>query len=73
MTTITTFGDRVARSREMRGWSQKEASAITGVSVTFISEIENDHREPGMAVLRALSAHYGVSLDWLVHGPRAEP
>jgi transcriptional regulator with XRE-family HTH domain len=63
-----TFGRRVADCRERRGWTQKKLADVAGVSVTFISELENDHRSPGAETLLRIADALGASLDYLVKG-----
>lgn len=69
-----TLGKRVAQMRDRRGWKQKELAEASGLSVTFISEIENDRRAPGTEALLRVAEALGTSLDYLVKGvTEAEP
>jgi transcriptional regulator with XRE-family HTH domain len=62
------LGRRIAGCRERRGWTQKKLADAADVSVTFISELENDHRSPGAETLLRLADALGASLDYLVKG-----
>ena len=64
----TSLGGRVRDCREKRGWTQKELASSAEISVTFLSELENNHRAPGAGVLLRLADALGVSLDYLVRG-----
>lgn len=63
-----TLGERIALLREERGWTQKQLAERAGVSVAFLSEIENDKRNPSTEVLLRISEALGASLDYLVTG-----
>jgi transcriptional regulator with XRE-family HTH domain len=67
------LGRRVAYCREQLGWTQKLLAEKAGLSVTFVSEIENDRRTPGTDALLALANALGSSLDYLVKGTSAAP
>lgn len=62
------MGRRVADCRERLGLTQKTLAERAGLSVTFLSEIENDRRVPGAEALLALANALGSSLDYLVKG-----
>lgn len=68
-----TLGRRVADCRDRLGWTQKMLAERAGLSVTFISEIENDRRAPGTDALLALADALGASLDYLVKGVADTP
>ena len=68
-----TLGRRVAECRDRRGWTQKYLADQAGLSVTFVSEIENDRRTPGTDALLRLADALGASLDYLVKGATAAP
>ena len=63
-----TLGRRVADCRERLGWTQKTLADKAALSITFVSEIENDRRAPGTEALRRLADALGASLDYLVKG-----
>ena len=67
------LGRRVADCREQLGWTQKTLAEKAALSVTFVSEIENDRRTPGTDALLALANALGSSLDYLVKGASAAP
>ena len=63
-----TLGRRVADCRERLGWTQKTLADKAKLSVTFVSEIENDRRAPGTEALLSVAEALGASLDYLVKG-----
>ena len=68
----SSLGGRIRGCREAHAWTQKELAQSAEISVTFLSEVENDHRLPGAAVLLRLAITLGVSLDYLVRGVVSE-
>ncbi len=63
-----TLGRRVADCRERLGWTQKTLAEKAKLSITFVSEIENDRRAPGTEALLSVAEALGASLDYLVKG-----
>lgn len=63
-----TLGKRVAQLRERRGWTQRELADAADLSPTFLSEIENDRRNVGSAILLRVADALDASLDYLMRG-----
>ncbi len=72
-----TLGKRIAAKREHRGILQKELAERAGLSVSFLSDVENDKRSPGSDALLRIADVLGSSLDYLMRGetrlPEREP
>lgn len=73
-----TLGARIAELRQRRGLLQKELARRASLSVSFLSEVENDKRGIGTEALLELAEVLGASLDYLVRGehrsaPESEP
>ena len=66
-------GNRVAKLREERGWKQTELAEKAGISVTYLSEVENNKRSMGSEVLLRVADALGVFLDYIVKGTVATP
>ena len=61
MTEMINFGDYLRSLREGQKLSLREAAAKTGVSVSYITQIENGRRNaPGPEVLKKLAPAYNV-------------
>jgi len=60
------------RIRELRGFyvSQAEFARRIGVTQSYLSALERGQKEPGAAVLLAISREFGKSVDWLLTGAR---
>ena len=64
---LAAFGRRI---RELRGFyiTQRQFAKRVGVSQGYLSALENGEKEPGGAVLLAISREFGRSVDWLLTG-----
>jgi transcriptional regulator with XRE-family HTH domain len=58
------------RIRELRGFdmTQAEFARRIGVAQSYLSALEHGEKEPGAAVLLAISREFGKSVDWLLTG-----
>ena len=58
------------RIRELRGFdmTQAEFAKRIGVAQGYLSCLERGEKEPGAAVLLAISREFGKSVDWLLTG-----
>lgn len=50
-----TIGDRIRALREVRGFGRLELARLAGMSRSGIMMIENGHRDPRLATLRAIA------------------
>jgi transcriptional regulator with XRE-family HTH domain len=61
------IGTRVRALRKERDWKQQTLTEMIGAkSHTTISEVENGHRMPSSATLRALADVFDVPVDYLL-------
>ena len=58
------------RIRELRGFhmTQTEFARRIQVAQSYLSALERGEKEPGAAVLFAISNEFGKSVDWLLTG-----
>jgi transcriptional regulator with XRE-family HTH domain len=58
------------RIRELRGFdmTQLEFARRIGVTQSYLSALERGEKEPGSAVLLAISRQFNQSVDWLLTG-----
>jgi len=58
------------RIRELRGFdlTQAEFAGRIGVAQSYLSALERGEKEPGAAVLLAISREFNKSVDWLLTG-----
>lgn len=67
------MGRRIAELREERGWTQKELSERAGLSVTFLSEVENGRRNISSAKLLRIADELDTTMDYLARGTHGGP
>lgn len=67
------LGRRLADCRARRRWTQKQLADAAGLSVQFLSELENGKRAIGSDALLRLAEALGASLDYLLKGEVAAP
>ena len=61
------FANKLKQLREKTGISRKELAQILGLSVSAISNYENDLRKPDTDdIWRKIADYFGVSVDWLM-------
>ena len=58
------------RIRELRGFDMTQAEFARRIHVaqSYLSALERGEKEPGAAVLLAISREFGKSVDWLLTG-----
>jgi transcriptional regulator with XRE-family HTH domain len=61
-------GKRIAESREERGLTQRRLSEKAGLSIAFLSEIENGKRNLSSGKLLRIADELNVSTDYLLRG-----
>jgi len=67
------LGSRIADLRTQKGMLQKELAEQAGISVSFLSEVENGHRMPGAEALLRIADVLEASLDHLLRGETGRP
>lgn len=68
--TMDSTGSRIKYLREARNWTQERLAHEAKVSKSFISEVENDRRNPSAEKLLEIAAVLGASLDFIMKGER---
>lgn len=59
---------RLRELRKQNGWKLREVAEKTGISVSYLSEIERGIRQPSISTLFRLSIVYTQSLSQLTKG-----
>jgi transcriptional regulator with XRE-family HTH domain len=65
-------GDRIREIREARRMTQDALADSAKISKSFLSEIENNHRDIGSKNLLRIANALGVSVDFLLQGEPIE-
>lgn len=62
------FVERVKMARKARGWSLDKLSRETGLSKTYLWEIERGGKNPSIETLVALCQVFELRADYLIFG-----
>ncbi len=62
------IGTRIADWRKRLSITQDDLSFLTGISVPYISEIENGKKRPSLDIIVSISDAIGVTVDELLSG-----
>jgi DNA-binding XRE family transcriptional regulator len=65
---VPTLGQKIRIAREARQQTQVQLAAVAGISQGYLSQLEQDEREPTLSVAARLAGALGVSLDDLATG-----
>ncbi|SDX65496.1 helix-turn-helix domain-containing protein [Paenibacillus sp. CF384] len=60
------IGDRIAKLRDDRGWTQEQTAGLLGISRAALSHYEKNRREPDTETLSKFADLFKVSVDYLV-------
>ncbi len=68
LSLLSQLGKRIAYLRKKKGMSQLDLSIETGISKSYISDLENGRRNPSVLLLQRIASSLGVSLEKLFQG-----
>lgn len=61
------IGSRIHTARITRGIGLRELSRLTGISVSYLSELENGkNANPSVAIVKKIALALLVSVSWLI-------
>jgi transcriptional regulator with XRE-family HTH domain len=66
------LGQRLRAAREARGVSQVVVAEAAGISQGYLSQLEQDEREPALSITVRFAQALGISLDELASGASFE-
>ena len=65
---VPTLGQKLRTAREARNQTQVQLAAAAGISQGYLSQLEQDEREPTLSIAARLAGVLGLSLDELASG-----
>lgn len=65
---VRTLGQKLRTARESRNQTQVQLAAAAGISQGYLSQLEQDEREPTLSIAARLAGVLGLSLDELASG-----
>ena len=60
------IGDVLKRTRIIYGYKASEMSSELGISASYLSEIENNKKQPSLELLQKYADVYGIRLSSLI-------
>ena len=67
-TVAVRFGMRIRKLRQKRGWSLTYLSAHSGLSKTFLTNIETAKKEPCLFTIETLAGSFDMTVGQLMRG-----
>ena len=62
------LGDRIRELRNNKGETLKNTSEDTGLSVSYLSDIERGRTNPSLQTLETLANHFGITINDMLLG-----
>ncbi|MBQ8348072.1 MAG: helix-turn-helix transcriptional regulator [Ruminococcus sp.] len=66
------IGERISHIRKARGYSQKRLADLAGISVQFLSDIENNKKGMTVTTLKHIAEILNVTTDYIIYGIETE-
>lgn len=60
------IGDVLKRTRTIYGYKASEMSTLLGISSSYLSEIENNKKQPSLELLKKFAEIFGIKLSSLI-------
>ena len=60
------IGDTLKRTRKIYGYTATELSGLLEISPSYLSEIENNKKQPSLEILERYSKTYGIKISSLI-------
>ena len=60
------IGDVLKRTRVIYGYKAVEMGSMLGISTSYLSEIENNKKQPSLEILEKYAKIYGIRLSSLI-------
>ena len=52
------LGNVIKNTRKKKGQTQTEFASLCGITQTYLSQIENNSKEPNLSILKVISINY---------------
>jgi len=66
--SLRALGERIGNLRDVRGWSQDDLAARSGIDLADVVEIERGDRDPTLGTLERLAGCLGVTIGEIACG-----
>ncbi|MCM1006669.1 MAG: helix-turn-helix domain-containing protein [Ruminococcus flavefaciens] len=69
---MKSIGERISHIRKARGFSQKKLANLVGISIQFLSDIENNKKSMTVKTLKHIAESLNVTTDYIIYGIETE-
>jgi transcriptional regulator with XRE-family HTH domain len=59
------LGNVIKNTRKQKGQTQTEFASLCGITQTYLSQIENNSKEPNLSILKVISQNLSIPLPIL--------
>jgi transcriptional regulator with XRE-family HTH domain len=59
------LGQTIKSIRKQKGLKQNQFAALCDITPSYLSQIENNNKEPNLSILKVISFHLGIPLPIL--------
>jgi len=66
MTTLKVIGNRIASLRKKKGFTQEDLAGLCEMDRSYLSEVENGHKNPSILTLEKIAKGLSVDISALV-------
>lgn len=65
---MTTIGNRISYIRKERGYTQEKLAELAGISIQFLSDIENNKKNMTVKTLKNIADSLNITTDYIIYG-----
>ncbi len=65
---MTSIGNRISHIRKERGYTQEKLAELAGISIQFLSDIENNKKNMTVTTLKNIADSLNITTDYLIYG-----
>lgn len=65
---MTSIGNRISHIRKERGYTQEKLAELAGISIQFLSDIENNKKNMTVTTLKKIADSLNITTDYIIYG-----
>lgn len=65
---MTTIGNRISYIRKERDYTQEKLAELAGISIQFLSDIENNKKNMTVKSLKNIADSLNITTDYIIYG-----
>lgn len=64
---MTSIGNRISNIRKERGYTQEKLAELAGISIQFLSDIENNKKNMTVTTLKNIADSLNITTDYIIY------